>query len=129
MSRTDERRFIRVVKQFSRWQYAIGLLTSIIVVALGSLIAAYSFFQPIASNLSTFWVSFLVGMVGAGVYLLLLLMTESKLKILENDVIGDLPLMTLLYVMSGGFVAAVTQTSTGVLAPNGLQAVFMIGFG
>ena len=60
---------------------------------------------------------------------MLLLMTESKLKILENHIVGDLPLMTLLYIMSGGFVAAITQTSTGILSSNGLQAVFMIGFG
>jgi carbon monoxide dehydrogenase subunit G len=31
--------------------------------------------------------------------------------------------------MSGGFVAAITQTTSGLFTTNNLQAVFMVGFG
>ncbi len=77
----------------------------------------------------TFWISFLIGLGGAGVYLTLLLIVEGHLKILKNNIISDLGVMSFLFLLSGGFVAAVTQVSTGILTTGGVQAVFMVGFG
>jgi uncharacterized membrane protein len=77
----------------------------------------------------TFWIAFVVGIIGASVYLSVILMTEKHLRILENRLIGDISLMTGLYILSGGFVAAITQVSTGILTASGVQAVFMLGFG
>lgn len=108
---------------------AITVVLIVIIIALLSNIMVYFLFQSALSVLLTFWVSFLVGMVGAGVYLMVLLMTDAKLKSLQNDVIGSLSTMTILFIMSGGFVAAVTQTTTGILSATGLQGVFMVGFG
>ena len=59
----------------------------------------------------------------------MLLMTEKNLTVLENGLVKDLNLMSLLFVMSGGFVAAITQTTSGLFTTNNLQAVFMVGFG
>ena len=77
----------------------------------------------------TFAISFLVGISGASIYLLMLLMADRKVKILENQLMS-LRWMTLLYVISGGLVAGLFQTATGsqVVATN-LQNIFMIGFG
>lgn len=101
------------------------------VIAIFSLYLSFSdsLFAPVREVVLTFWISFCVGLIGAGVYLSLLLMTEKNLKILENALTDDLFLMTFIFLLSGGFVAAVTQVSTGTLAPSGLQAVFMLGFG
>jgi hypothetical protein len=79
--------------------------------------------------LFTFWTSFCIGLLGAGVYLSLLLMTEKNLPILNNSLIDNISIMALLYLLSGGFVAAITQTATGTLTTNSIQAVFMLGFG
>lgn len=118
-----------ISKGLIEWKYVIALISAIIIIASASLISASLLFQPALGTLFTFWISFSVGIIGAGVYLMLLLMTERKLKMLDNDIIKNLPLMTLLFIMSGGFVSAIIQTSIGILSPNGLQAVFMIGFG
>jgi len=88
-----------------------------------------SSFSPLAGSVMTFWISFLIGLGGAGVYLTLLLIVEGHLKILKNSIISDLGFMSFLFLLSGGFVAAVTQISAGVLATGGIQAVFMVGFG
>lgn len=86
-------------------------------------------FSALVDSVMTFWVSFLIGLGGAGVYLTLLLIVEGHLKILKNSIISDLGFMSFLFLLSGGFVAAVTQISAGVLATGGVQAVFMVGFG
>jgi hypothetical protein len=78
---------------------------------------------------TTFWTSFIVGSLGAVVYLGLLIMTEKNLNVLQNDVLHDTYLMALLFVFSGGFVAAITQTSAGRLTAGALQSVFLLGFG
>jgi len=78
---------------------------------------------------TTFWTSFIVGSIGAVIYLALLIMTEKNLSILVNDVVNDTYLMALLFVFSGGFVAAITQTSAGKLTAGALQSVFLLGFG
>jgi hypothetical protein len=84
---------------------------------------------PATDTVITFWISFLVGLGGAGVYLTLLLIVEGHLKILKNNIVADLGVMSFLFLLSGGFVAAVTQVSAGILAAGGVQAVFMVGFG
>jgi hypothetical protein len=86
-------------------------------------------FSSYIDYIMTFWVSFLIGLGGAGVYLMLLLIVEGHLKILKNNIVGNLGIMSYLFLLSGGFVAAITQVSTGLLVAGGAQAVFMVGFG
>ena len=104
---------------------------SIFIAAIVTLVLCFftSSFAPIVDSVVTFWISFLIGLGGAGVYLTLLLIVEGHLKILKNNIISDLGVMSFLFLLSGGFVAAVTQVSAGILASGGVQAVFMVGFG
>lgn len=37
--------------------------------------------------------------------------------------------MTLLFLLSGGFVAAIVQTSTSTLTANAFYTIFLLGFG
>jgi len=111
---------------------SISLVTVIIIfAALSTIVLCYftNSFASLTDSVMTFWLSFLVGLGGAGVYLTLLLIVEGHLKILKNNIIADLGFMSFLFLLSGGFVAAVTQVSAGVIAAGGIQAVFMIGFG
>lgn len=117
------------VRTHFKWQYPVALSIVVASIAVVSLLLLNFFFQPQLNIGLTFWGSFLVGIIGAGVFLLMLLMTERNLTTLENNVVPDKSLMAFLYILSGGFVAAITQTSIGVLSSNGLQGVFMIGFG
>lgn len=122
------------VSKTTRLRPSYGLITVgilVVMVALTSigLSLTNSAFESIRKVIITFWVAFCVGMAGAGVYLSLLLMTEKNIVILKNELIKDLSLMTFLFLLSGGFVAAITQTSTGILTSSGIQAVFMLGFG
>ena len=71
-------------------------------------------FSSFIDYIITFWVSFLIGLGGAGVYLMLLLIVEGHLKILKNNNVVDLGLMSYLFLLSGGFVAAITQVSAGI---------------
>jgi len=121
---------ITSIKRVVRKRLILSAVLVGIIAAL-SLILCFSssLFAPVRQVVLTFWISFSVGLCGAGVYLSLILMTEKDLKILENNMTRDLGLMTFIFLLSGGFVAAVTQVSTGTLVPNGLQAVFMLGFG
>lgn len=110
----------------------ISLTTiAIFFAALITLVLCFftSSFAPVVDSVMTFWISFLIGLGGAGVYLTLLLIVEGHLKILKNNIISDLGFMSFLFLLSGGFVAAVTQVSAGILATGGVQAVFMVGFG
>jgi hypothetical protein len=102
--------------------FLAAIITLILCFFTGSL-------APAADSVITFWVSFLIGLGGAGVYLTLLLIVEGHLKILKNNIVSDLGVMSFLFLLSGGFVAAVTQVSAGILAAGGVQAVFMVGFG
>ncbi len=113
----------------SRWFWVLALIIfSFLFLTVVAHLTEY--LTPVKSGVETFSVSFLIGMGGAAVYLALLLMTEKNLSILENSIVKDMNLMSLLFVMSGGFVAAVTQTTTGTtFSTNSLQSVFMIGFG
>lgn len=106
-------------------------ILAIFLAALLTLVLCFfiSSFAPVADSVMTFWISFLIGLGGAGVYLTLLLIVEGHLKILKNNIISDLGFMSFLFLLSGGFVAAVTQVSTGILVTGGVQAVFMVGFG
>jgi hypothetical protein len=99
-----------------------AFITLILCFFIGSL-------APATDAVITFWISFLIGLGGAGVYLTLLLIVEGHLKILKNNIVSDLGVMSFLFLLSGGFVAAVTQVSAGILATGGVQAVFMVGFG
>jgi hypothetical protein len=99
-----------------------AFITLILCFFIGSL-------APATDTVITFWISFLIGLGGAGVYLTLLLIVEGHLKILKNSIVSDLGVMSFLFLLSGGFVAAVTQVSAGILAAGGVQAVFMVGFG
>lgn len=122
------------VSKTTRLRPSYGLITvGILVVILAAtsigLSLTNSAFGLIREVIITFWVAFCVGMVGAGVYLSVLLMTEKNIVILKNELITDLSLMTFLFLLSGGFVAAIIQTSTGILTSSGIQAVFMLGFG
>lgn len=110
--------------------YAI-VVVSVIVLCVVSifLIMTNTAFASIRATLITFWVSFCMGIAGDSVYLSVLLLTEKNIELLNNRVIDDMVLMTLLFVLSGGFVAATVQTSTGILTENGLYAVFLLGFG
>ena len=107
---------------------AIPLIITLILVII-ALLSLSSFFTLQTDVVMTFWGSFLIGLSGAGVYLMLLLLVEGDLKILENKTLPDLGTMTFLFLLSGGFVAAVTQITTGVLGTSGVWAVFLIGFG
>jgi hypothetical protein len=85
--------------------------------------------QATTDPLMTFLISFVIGTAGAFVYLFILLMTDRTLSILRNSL---LPLwaMVVLFTVSGGIVAAITQTTTGAgIAVNNVQSVFMVGFG
>ena len=126
----EPEKVIKSIKRVVRARLVLSIVLVGIIAAL-SLILCFSssLFAPVREVVLTFWISFSVGLGGAGVYLSLLLMTEKHLKILETRLTNDLGLMTFIFLLSGGFVAAVTQVSTGILAPGGLQAVFMLGFG
>lgn len=87
------------------------------------------FLQKYNEPLFTFCISFIVGMGGAGIYLILLLMTEKDLAILQNKIIPNLTAMVSLFLISGGFVSAITQTATGSISTSSLYSIFMIGFG
>ncbi|UCH32378.1 MAG: hypothetical protein JSV05_03090 [Candidatus Bathyarchaeota archaeon] len=101
----------------------------IVAAAISLGLCATRAFSSATDMVLTFWVSFLIGLGGAGVYLSLYIMTEKHLKILQNKVIDHLGFMTFIFLLSGGFVAAVTQVSTGPLQNGGIQAVFLVGFG
>lgn len=103
---------------------SLVIAAAAISLALGTTILAGN-----EDQLMTFWVSFCVGTGGAGVYLLLTLMIEKDMSILTNRYIKNLTVMAFFYLLSGGFVAAVTQTSVGILASSDLHAVFIVGFG
>jgi len=102
--------------------FSSALLTLVICTFFGPFTFAFDYAV-------TFWLSFVVGLGGAGIYLMLLLIVEGHMKILKNNIVTDLGLMSFLFLLSGGFVAAVTQVSTGILVAGGIQAVFMVGFG
>jgi len=119
-------------KKYRSYTGPISLTTlTIFFAALTTLSLSFftNSFAPAADSVMTFWLSFLIGLGGAGVYLTLLLIVEGHLKILKNNIISDLGFMSFLFLLSGGFVAAVTQVSAGILATGGVQAVFMVGFG
>lgn len=101
----------------------------VIVAAVSSLALGTTILAGNEDQLMTFWVSFCVGTGGAGVYLLLTLMIEKDMAILKNRYINNLTVMAFFYLLSGGFVAAVTQTSVGILTSSDLHAVFIVGFG
>lgn len=85
--------------------------------------------QATTDPVMTFLISLVIGIAGAFVYLFILLMTDRTLSILRNSL---LPLwaMVVLFTISGGIVAAITQTTTGAgIAANNVQSVFMVGFG
>ena len=119
--------------QISQYYNRAIILATVVIffAALVTIILCFftNIFAPVADTVITFWVSFLIGLGGAGVYLTLLLIVEGHLKILKNNIISDLGFMSFLFLLSGGFVAAITQVSTGILAAGGVQAVFMVGFG
>lgn len=119
------------MKQRSYFQPIFLATLAIFLVAIITLVLVFyiSSFSAAANSVMTFWLSFLIGLGGAGVYLTLLLLVEGHLKILKNNIISDLGVMSFLFLLSGGFVAAVTQVSTGILTTGGIQAVFMVGFG
>jgi hypothetical protein len=119
------------MKQRSWFQPIFLATLAIFLAAIITLILVFyiSSFSAAADSVMTFWISFLIGLGGAGVYLTLLLIVEGHLKILKNNIISDLGFMSFLFLLSGGFVAAVTQVSTGILTTGGIQAVFMVGFG
>lgn len=85
--------------------------------------------MDIPIEIITFAASFLVGVCGAGTYLLLLLMTDRKMEILVNKFMRPLH-MTIFYIIAGGLVAGLFNTATGnPIMATSLQNVFMIGFG
>lgn len=85
--------------------------------------------EPTRATLTTFWVYFCLGTAGGSIYLSVLLITEKNIKLLRNDVIEDIYLMTTLFLLSGGLVAAAVQTSTGIFSYNSIYAVLLLGFG
>lgn len=103
---------------------SLVIVAATISLALGTTILAGN-----EDQLMTFWVSFCVGTAGAGVYLLLMLMIEKDMTTLKNKYINNLTIMAFFYLLSGGFVAAITQTSVGILTSSDLHAVFIVGFG
>lgn len=78
---------------------------------------------------TTFTISFAIGAAGALVYIFLLLMTDRTISILRNDIL-PLMVMIILFMITGGIVAGITQTASGTgIAANNVQTVFMVGFG
>lgn len=85
--------------------------------------------EEVTNTGTTFLFSFVIGVAGAFVYVFLLLMTDRTLSLFQNELL-PLPIMALLFIISGGIVAGVTQTSTGSgISANYIQTVFMVGFG
>ena len=71
-----------------------------------------------------------VGTTGASLYLLLMLITDQDLTVLKNNVVKDISIMIVLYVLAGGLFASLVQLSTGTLfAISNLQTVLILGFG
>jgi hypothetical protein len=80
--------------------------------------------------IGSFALYFVIGVVGACLYLLLQLIVDGNLSVLSNSVIPDMRAMGALYVLAGGVFAAVVQESTGNLfALNSMQTVLLLGFG
>lgn len=70
------------------------------------------------------------GMIGASIYLLLMLITDHDLAVLKNNIITSISIMAALYIMAGGVFASIVQLSTGTLfAVSNLQTVLIMGFG
>ena len=111
-------------------QIAIPFILVLVMVSVSYAITAenrdYSKYRV---TMAAFWVSFVIGSIGAAVYLSLLLMTEKDLVMLRNNVITNVWLMAVLFIFSGGFVSAITQTAAGILTSSAAHTVFMIGFG
>ena len=85
--------------------------------------------MDIPIELTTFTVSFIIGVIGAVSYLVFTLMAEGSLDILKNKLLPLEP-MTIIFVIIGGLVAAIFHTSTGNAdIVHSLQNIFMIGFG
>jgi len=118
-----------LLPEYRKLVWVISFFVAMIVIGVIILVLANISLASIGGELATFWVSLCIGMAGAGVYLLILLMTEKNLEVLKNELVPNVFLMSFLYLLSGGFVAAVTQISTGLLASNSMHAVFMVGFG
>lgn len=109
---------------------AIPIIVVLVMVSVSCAITAenreYSKYRV---TMASFWVSFVIGSIGAAVYLSLLIMTEKDLVILRNNFITDVYLMVVLFIFSGGFVSAITQTTAGIITNSAVHTVFMIGFG
>ncbi len=82
----------------------------------------------ITDPIQTFLISFIVGIAGSFVYLFILLMTDRTLSVLRIEN-APFRLMMLLFLISGGIVAGITQTTTGGIAVSNLHSVFTVGFG
>ena len=89
----------------------------------------FSIFENSKSLLQTFELSFIFGIMGAGVYIMLIILTEKNLNVFDNGLVDNLALMCSFFILSSGFVAAVTQVTAGVLVSKDIHTVFMLGFG
>ncbi len=109
---------------------AIPIILVLVMVSVSYAITAENRdYSKYRITMTGFWVSFVIGTIGAAVYLSLLLMTEKDLVMLRNNVITDVWVMAVLFIFSGGFVSAITQTAAGIITSSAAHTVFMIGFG
>ena len=86
--------------------------------------------MSMVDSLTSFLLYTGTGMIGAALYLLLILITDHDIHVLRNNIVPHLPLMTGLYIAAGGVFASIVQLSTGSLfALSNLQTVLLLGFG
>src|SRR5207245_4920181 len=74
----------------------------------------------------------LIGFAGALVYVVVQLIADKELTVLKNLMEGKYikgPGMVLLFLLSGGLVAGLSQASVGRFEPGNIWTSFLIGFG
>lgn len=101
----------------------IGLMNAFMSVGVGGF--------PLPT-VAIFFVATLIGMVGASVYVVVQLVADKELSVLQN-LLGTrlLPqrLKLPLFILSGGLVASMTQTSVGSFDTANIWPTFLLGFG
>ncbi len=82
--------------------------------------------------LAIFLVGMLLGMAGAGVFVVVQLFAEGQAfieKIAQPRGPVSGPVLLALFMISGGLVAAAAQASVGTFVPGNIWTTFLLGFG
>lgn len=112
----------------------VALVLVIAVIVVASLFLASVAGSRAAANdvLAIFLLSMLLGMAGAGVFVVVQLFAEGEAfiaKIVQPKGPVSGPFLLALFMISGGLVAAASQASVGTFVPGNIWTTFLLGFG